>query len=118
LFPEEGLLMIFQPHLYSRTADQAEGFAASLDESDAVILLPIYPAREKPIAGVTSQLISDKMTLKNKRIVERNDLTDHILSFVNDLKIKTGKDKWVVVTAGAGDIDMLLPGIKDQLKNE
>lgn len=118
LFPEEGLLMIFQPHLYSRTADQAEGFAASLDESDAVILLPIYPAREKPIAGVTSQLISDKMTLSNKRIVERNDLTNHILSVVNDLKIKTGKDKWVVVTAGAGDIDMLLPGIKDQLKNE
>ena len=89
LFPKEGLLMVFQPHSYSRTADQAEGFAASLDESDAVILLPIYPAREKPIAGVTSQMILDKMTLNNKRIVEKHELTDKILSVVNELKTKT-----------------------------
>lgn len=117
LFTEQGLLLIFQPHLYSRTADQAAGFASSLDEADAVILLPIYPAREKPVAGVTSQIISDKMKMNNKRMMNKHELIDNIRDTINELITKTGKQTWVVVTAGAGDIDMLLPGLKDQLKN-
>ncbi len=57
---------IFQPHLFTRTLDHAEGFAEILDRLDEVILLPIYPAREKPIPGVTSELIYNKMKLVNK----------------------------------------------------
>ena len=74
LFPGRRCLLIFQPHLFSRTRDFADGFAASLDLADDVILLPIYPARELPIAGVTSKLILDKMKNENKQIVEKENL--------------------------------------------
>ena len=68
LFPNRHLTVVFQPHLYSRTRDFADEFAKSLDLCDAVILSEIYPAREEPIPGVTSQMLLDKMALKNKKI--------------------------------------------------
>jgi UDP-N-acetylmuramate--alanine ligase len=99
---------IFQPHLYSRTRDHAEGFAASLDELNEVILLPIYPAREKPIEGVTSGLILEKMKLKKKRLMEPVD----IIKFLMDADLD------VLLTIGAGDIDKLAGPIEEMLRSK
>jgi UDP-N-acetylmuramate--alanine ligase len=96
---------IFQPHLFSRTADHAEGFAAILDELDEVILLPIYPAREKPVAGVTSGLIFNKMKSSHKRLLEKSDIPD---------KLDIGRLD-VLMTIGAGDIDSLAEPIEKKL---
>jgi UDP-N-acetylmuramate--alanine ligase len=102
LYPNQKVLAIFQPHLYSRTRDFADEFAKSLSHFDEVLLLDIYPARELPIQGVTSQWIMDKMLLKNKKLVAKNDLITAILA----------SDAAVVVTIGAGDIGELVPLIK------
>ncbi|MBC7747028.1 MAG: UDP-N-acetylmuramate--L-alanine ligase [Methylotenera sp.] len=102
LYPNQKVLAIFQPHLYSRTRDFADEFAKSLSHFDEVLLLDIYPARELPIQGVTSQWIMDKMLLKNKKLVAKNDLITAILA----------SDTAVVVTIGAGDIGELVPLIK------
>jgi UDP-N-acetylmuramate--alanine ligase len=99
---------IFQPHLFSRTRDHAEGFAAILDELDEVILLPIYPAREKPIDGVTSEMIFNKMRLKNKHLMAKSDIPAKL--DVRNLD--------VLLTIGAGDIDMLVAPIEEKLKRE
>jgi len=109
LFSDKKCTVIFQPHLYTRTRDLADGFAEVLDMADEVILLPIYPARELPIAGVSSEMILDKMKSKNKRVLNKEELTDWIKKDFN----KTGK---VLVTAGAGDIDLLIEPIKEILK--
>lgn len=113
LFPDHHLLLAFQPHLYSRTRDLAGDFAQSLDRADEVILLPVYPARELPIDGVSSALLLNKMYLKDKQIVEKENLSTAIQTSVHQLR-KTGKDV-VLVTAGAGDIDTLIPQIKEQI---
>ena len=97
---------VFQPHLYSRTRDFAEEFAKSLDLLDEIILLDIYPAREKPIAGVTSGIIFDKINNKNKIQCGKAELLD-ILK-----KIKPE----VLITLGAGDIDELVVPIKELFK--
>jgi len=102
LYPNQKVLAIFQPHLYSRTRDFADEFAKSLSNFDEVLLLDIYPAREQPIQGVTSQWIMDKMLLNNKKLVAKNDLVTAILA----------SDATVVVTIGAGDIGELVPSIK------
>ena len=94
---------IFQPHLFSRTRDHADGFAAILDELDEVILLPIYPAREKPIEGVSSELIFNKMKCKNKRLLEKKDIPGKL-----DIQKLD-----VLVTIGAGDIDTLVEPIEE-----
>jgi UDP-N-acetylmuramate--alanine ligase len=99
---------IFQPHLFSRTYDHADGFAAILDELDEVILLPIYPAREKPIEGVTSELIFYKMKSEKKRLLNKSDIPG---------KLNT-KDLDVLITIGAGDIDSLVGPIEDKLRKE
>jgi UDP-N-acetylmuramate--alanine ligase len=99
---------IFQPHLFSRTLDHAEGFARILDELDEVILLPIYPAREKPIEGVTSDLIFDRMKLKNKKILEKSDIPGKLNTDNLD----------VLLTIGAGDIDSLVDPIEEKLKRD
>jgi UDP-N-acetylmuramate--alanine ligase len=109
LFSEKKCTVIFQPHLYTRTRDLADGFAEVLDMADEVILLPIYPARELPIAGVSSEMILDKMKSKNKRVLNKEELTDWIKK---DFK----KKEKVLVTAGAGDIDLLVEPIKQILK--
>jgi UDP-N-acetylmuramate--alanine ligase len=99
---------IFQPHLFSRTRDHAEGFARILDELDEVIILPIYPARELPVEGVSSLLIYDKMKLRNKRLLEKSDIPGKL--DIPNLD--------VLVTIGAGDIDSLVEPIETILKKE
>jgi UDP-N-acetylmuramate--alanine ligase len=109
LFSDKKCTVIFQPHLYTRTRDLADGFAEVLDMADEVILLPIYPARELPIAGVSSEMILSKMKNKNKMVLSKEELNDWI---EKEFK-KQGK---VLVTAGAGDIDLLVESIKQILK--
>lgn len=109
LFSDKKCTVIFQPHLYTRTRDLADGFAEVLDMADEVILLPIYPARELPIAGVSSEMVLEKMKSGNKRVLDKEELKDWIKK---DFK-KQGK---VLVTAGAGDIDLLVEPIKEILK--
>ena len=96
---------IFQPHLYSRTRDHAAGFAEILDNLDEVILLPVYPAREKPIEGVSSSMILERMKLKNKRLLNMNEVIPALEAEKTD----------VLLTIGAGDIDTLVMPIEDML---
>jgi UDP-N-acetylmuramate--alanine ligase len=98
---------IFQPHLYSRTRDHAAGFASILDELDEAILLPVYPARERPIPGVTSEIIFDRMKSGKKRMMRMGDIPDKL-----DIK-----NLDVLVTIGAGDIDRLVGPIEEKLKS-
>lgn len=106
IFTKQHLTLVFQPHLFSRTQDLADGFAESLDMADEVILLPIYPARELPMPGVTSELLFNKMKLANKQVLEKNDMLEYI-------KIKRPS---LVVMAGAGDIDALVQQVKTILE--
>ena len=99
---------IFQPHLFSRTLDHAEGFAAILDELDETILLPIYPAREKPVEGVTSEIILNKMRSERKSLLKKEDIPG---------KLDVSKLD-VLITIGAGDIDSLVKPIEDKLNKE
>lgn len=107
LYPEKEILAIFQPHLFSRTKNLYEEFAHELAQVDDLILLPIYPAREEPIEGVSSELILNKVALKNKAIIDKTSLID---SLRNKVKNK------VVVTIGAGDIDRFVEPIKEMLQ--
>ena len=109
LFSDKRCTVIFQPHLYTRTRDLADGFAEVLDMADEVILLPIYPAREIPIAGVSSEMILEKMKNKNKKVLDKGELKEWIQK---DFK-KEGK---VLITAGAGDIDLLVEPLRQILK--
>ncbi|MCR4857809.1 MAG: UDP-N-acetylmuramate--L-alanine ligase [Bacteroidales bacterium] len=90
---------VFQPHLYTRTRDFADEFAAALDLLDRVILLPIYPAREKPIEGITSEFLLRKMTISDKRVLQKTELLPYLQAHRPD----------VLLTIGAGDIDRLVP---------
>ncbi|MEJ8816499.1 UDP-N-acetylmuramate--L-alanine ligase [Lacibacter sp. H407] len=110
MFADKKLVLVFQPHLFTRTRDLADGFAESLDMADEVMLLPIYPARELPIEGVTSELILNKMKLVKKQIVTKEEL-------LNEVKNKVDKDT-VFVTAGAGDIDAMLPELKKKIEQK
>ncbi|KAA2240562.1 UDP-N-acetylmuramate--L-alanine ligase [Chitinophaga agrisoli] len=97
LFPDKQCTVVFQPHLYSRTRDLADGFAESLALADEVILLPIYPARELPIEGVTSELIAGKIKDKPVRILQQEEVLDWL----------KGNSAPLFITAGAGDIDLM-----------
>jgi UDP-N-acetylmuramate--alanine ligase len=109
LFPGRKCIVIFQPHLFTRTRDFAAGFAASLDLADEVFLLPIYPAREEPIAGVTSELIAGKMSAGKAKLVDKQEL----LTIIN---VEWNSEKeMVLITAGAGDIDTLVEPIRQLL---
>lgn len=105
LFPGRKCMVVFQPHLFSRTKDFADGFAEVLSLADEVVLLPIYPARELPIPGVTSDLILNKMININKHIKEKAELTEWI---------KNNKTPLIII-AGAGDIDTMVQPIKEAL---
>jgi UDP-N-acetylmuramate--alanine ligase len=105
LYPNQKVLAVFQPHLFSRTRDFADGFAQSLSAFDQVLLLDIYPARELPMEGVTSSWLMSKMTNKNVQLVEKADLISAIKS--SGYKI--------IVTIGAGDIGELVKSIKESL---
>ena len=102
LYPNKKKLVIFQPHLFSRTKDFMSEFAEALEKFDKIALLDIYPAREKPIEGITSQSILDKINNTNKVLLNKNDIKD-LLS--ND-------DHELVVSMGAGDIGELVESIK------
>jgi len=106
LYPDRKITGIFQPHLYTRTRDFASAFAVALSQLDELILLDIYPARELPIEGVDSDLILRDVKLKNKTLCSKENL----------LPLLKEKELDVLVTFGAGDIDKLVPLIKDQLK--
>jgi UDP-N-acetylmuramate--alanine ligase len=107
LYPDKKITGIFQPHLFSRTKDLADDFARVLSTLDELIIMPIYPARELPMEGVTSRLILDKCTCVNKRIESREEILEGI---------KVHKPE-VLLTIGAGDIDRLVPLIKEILTN-
>jgi UDP-N-acetylmuramate--alanine ligase len=107
MFPGFKCTVIFQPHLFTRTRDFADGFAKSLDLADEVFLLPIYPAREQPIEGVTSELIVEKMTEGKAVVVDKKE----ILRIIED-KMLYGDDLELLITAGAGDIDTLVEPIR------
>lgn len=108
LYPDRKLTGIFQPHLYTRTRDFASEFARSLSLLDELILLDIYPAREKPIEGVTSKIIFDKVTCP-KTLCNKEELLP---------LLENKKDLEVLLTVGAGDIDRLLGPIKDILEQK
>ena len=108
LYPNQKVLTVFQPHLYSRTKDFADGFAKSLSKFDEVVLLDIYPARELPIEGITSSWLLDKMTNNHKKLVSKIDLISEILK----------SEAKIIVTIGAGDIGELVPTIKIALQNK
>jgi len=107
LFAEDKISIVFQPHLFSRTKDLANEFAKSLDLADEVMLLPIYPARELPIGGVTSELILQKMKLDKKVMMGKEAFK---------LWVKQNKPK-ILVMAGAGDIDALVEQVKELLQD-
>ncbi|MEO7307603.1 MAG: UDP-N-acetylmuramate--L-alanine ligase [Ferruginibacter sp.] len=113
LFPGKKCTVIFQPHLYSRTRDLADGFAEALDLADEVILLPIYPARELPVEGVNSEMILNKMKNKNKRVLSKENLLKYLESCQVSPPAGGGDlEGALLITAGAGDIDTLVEPIK------
>ena len=105
LYPNQKVLAIFQPHLFSRTKDFADDFAKSLSQFSEVILMDIYPARELPMEGITSQWLLDKMTNQNKKLVSKEDLIAQIKA----------SDAKIIVTIGAGDIGEMVKSIKESL---
>jgi UDP-N-acetylmuramate--alanine ligase len=114
LFKGKKCTIIFQPHLYSRTRDLANGFAEVLDLADEVILLPIYPARELPIEGVNSEMVLLEMKNDNRSVMAKTALLDWIKEeYVPTVNKEFGE---ILITAGAGDIDMLIDPIKNELK--
>lgn len=114
LFKNKKCTVIFQPHLYSRTRDLVDGFAEVLDLANEVILLPIYPARELPIDGVNSEMILEKMKMDNKRVMTKEEVMDWIENgYAKTVNKEFGE---VIITAGAGDIDMLVEPIRNKLK--
>ena len=104
LFPGRKLVVAFQPHLYSRTRDFAEGFAAELSRADALRMMDIYPARELPLPGVDSQMILDRMSLPDRALVSRAALPEALLQACDRPA--------VVLSLGAGDIDREVPRIQ------
>jgi UDP-N-acetylmuramate--alanine ligase len=108
LFPNRRCVVAFQPHLFSRTRDFADGFAHSLDMADEVILLDIYPARELPMEGVTSQMITDRMGNPAHTILSKEGLLDYVRNAPLDM----------FITSGAGDIDKLVAPIKEILSSK
>ena len=104
LYPERRLIGVFQPHLYTRTRDFADGFKAVLSTLDESILLPIYPAREEPIEGVNSEMLGGI-------VIEKKDLVEELKK-----RVAASDQPVVVLTIGAGDIDRLVPQISKALK--
>lgn len=107
LYQNRKLTVVFQPHLYTRTRDLADEFAEALSKADELILLDIYPARELPIPGVTSQMLLDKVDLDNKRLMSKEEL----------VRSADVADYDVLLMVGAGDLDLLIPEITKKLEN-
>lgn len=107
LYPGKKLTTIFQPHLFTRTRDFAEGFSEVLSMTDELIMLDIYPARELPIEGVSSAMILDKVNIEAKQILSKDQTLDYIRAQKPEL----------LLTVGAGDIDTLIIPLKEILTN-
>jgi UDP-N-acetylmuramate--alanine ligase len=105
MFPGRRVTAVFQPHLYTRTRDLYVEFAEALSHADEVLLLPIYPARELPIEGITTEIIAERVTVPC-RIVEREVLAETLAAMSTD----------VVVTFGAGNIDVCCEAVAEALK--
>lgn len=105
LYPMKEITGVFQPHLFSRTRDFAEGFAASLSLLDELVMLPIYPAREEPIEGVTSEMVLEQVSIDRKEMSTKAEVAN----------LLAGKDLEVLLTLGAGDIDTTVQPIKKML---
>ena len=101
-WPDKRICAVFQPHLYSRTRDFQTEFAEALSKADSLILLPIYPAREEPIPGICSEIILDKATVQDRKLVQKDRLMDEL----------SGRETEILVTFGAGDIDRFVPEIE------
>ena len=108
LYPGRRLTAIFQPHLYTRTRDFAPQFAEALSHADEVILLDIYPAREQPIPGVTSEIIFKDITCSKKTHINKSQLLDTIRAGRYD----------ILLTVGAGDVCNFLPEICEIIKQQ
>lgn len=108
MYPEKKLTVVFQPHLFSRTRDFMDDFAISLSDFDEIFLLDIYPARELPLEGITSQALLQKVRNPNKTLVTKESILE---------KLKKS-DTEIVVTLGAGDIDRLVTPIKNVLESK
>ena len=113
LYPGRCLIGVFQPHLFSRTRDFGEEFAQALSLLDEVILLPIYPARELPIEGITSHWLAQRIYNTKVKAIEKNELTEYLRKRIDNLTSQ-GKS-CVVTTLGAGDIDQLVNNITKTL---
>ena len=107
-YPNKKITGVFQPHLYSRTKDFAADFARSLSALNEVILLPIYPAREMPILGVTSDYLLELITNDTKKLISKEELVGCAEAF----------NSGVFVTIGAGDIDRFVQPIKEVFMNK
>ncbi|WP_231490206.1 UDP-N-acetylmuramate--L-alanine ligase [Pedobacter sp. Leaf170] len=107
LYPEKKLTVIFQPHLFTRTRDFADEFAKVLSTADELLLLDIYPARELPIDGIDASFLLSKISLENKKIIEK----DAVVNYIKNTKPE------LILTVGAGDIDTLIEPIKNTLTN-
>ena len=105
LYPNQKVLGIFQPHLYSRTRDFADDFALSLSKFDEIILLDIYAARELPIKGISSEWLLSKINNKSKKLVSKHDLLENILKSKSE----------IIVMIGAGDIGEMVENVKNEL---
>nr|WP_262910443.1 UDP-N-acetylmuramate--L-alanine ligase [Pontibacter silvestris] len=108
LYPDKKIKVLFQPHLYTRTRDFAKEFAESLDKADELVLLPIYPAREKPIPGVTSEMLLELTNCPVKELVPKEKVIE---------KLSNNSSFDVLATVGAGDIDTLVSPIRKFLEN-
>lgn len=108
LYPNKKLTVIFQPHLFSRTKDLAIEFGQSLSAADQVYLLPIYPARELPMEGVTSDLILDAISHNNKKIIDKSSILK---------SLQENAENEIIMTVGAGDIDTMTSIIANWLKS-
>ena len=108
MYPNEEITLLFQPHLFTRTRDFADGFAQSLAQFDRVVLLDIYPARELPIEGITSQWLLDKIDNPNKVLVTKDNIINYLQSHPSR----------VLVLAGAGDIGVEVEKIKKFLEKD
>ena len=106
IFPSRKLTAIFQPHLYTRTRDFADEFARALSQVDKLILLDIYPAREEPIPGVSSEIIFEKVTAPQKVLLKKEELMDYLAKEEID----------ILITFGAGNIDRYIPLITSMLE--
>ncbi len=107
LYPDKKLTGIFQPHLFTRTRDFVDGFAEELDKLDEIILMDIYPARELPIEGITSERIFEIMKNQNKKLVTKDTLIEVLKEYKPE----------ILMTLGAGDIDTFVPKIKEFFNN-